>query len=330
MERFFSQIIEGVTEAARTLGEAFGETDDDTPATSTADNAGCLECDDDQLKAIAEDYNQVGDARLNKDEFADALDFYTKGIELKCNDDQLNATMYTNRARVNFCVGNFDEALNDVRSAREFQPLHLEAIELGASTCMELGLYKEVIKWCDEGLAINNRSKKLRDLKSRSMKIQAHQDLEIDDDTLLRGIADGHNKDGDEELRKIEFVSAIDCYTEGIEVKCKDDRLNAVLYTNRATVHSLVGNYDDALRDAKCARKFQPTFVKAILTGARACFELAMFEEAVTWCNDGLAIDKEEKTMLELRERSLIELCHLRKEEDVNASTSSQSNLGLF
>ena len=55
--------------------------------------------------AIAEDYNQEGDARLNKDEFADALDFYTKGIELKCNDDQLNATMYTNRARVHFCVG---------------------------------------------------------------------------------------------------------------------------------------------------------------------------------------------------------------------------------
>lgn len=28
-------------------------------------------------------------------------------------------------------TGNFDEALSDVRSAREFQPLHLEAIELG-------------------------------------------------------------------------------------------------------------------------------------------------------------------------------------------------------
>ena len=55
--------------------------------------------------AIAEDYNQEGDARLNKDEFANALDFYTNGIQLKCKDDQLNATMYTNRARVHFCLG---------------------------------------------------------------------------------------------------------------------------------------------------------------------------------------------------------------------------------
>ena len=28
----------------------------------------------------------------------------------------------------------------------------------------------------------------------------------------------------------------------------------------------------------------------AITLGARACFELAMYEEAVTWCNDGLAV----------------------------------------
>ena len=27
--------------------------------------------------------------------------------------------------------------------------------QLGASTCMEQGLHKEVIKWCDEGLAIS-------------------------------------------------------------------------------------------------------------------------------------------------------------------------------
>lgn len=57
------------------------------------------------ISAIAEDYNQEGDARLNKNDFDNALDFYTKGIELQCIDDQLNATMYTNRARVHFCVG---------------------------------------------------------------------------------------------------------------------------------------------------------------------------------------------------------------------------------
>ena len=40
-------------------------------------------------------------------------------------------------------------------------------------------------------------------------------------------------------------------------------------------------------------------------------------------------IDKDETTMLELREKSLIELCQLRKEEENNPSPRSQSNLGL-
>ena len=40
-------------------------------------------------------------------------------------------------------------------------------------------------------------------------------------------------------------------------------------------------------------------------------------------------IDKDETTMLELREKSLIELCQLRKEGENNASPRSQSNLGL-
>ena len=60
------------------------------------------------ISAIAEDYNQDGDARLNKNDFDNALEFYTRGIELKCKDDQLNATMYTNRARVHFCMGRIN------------------------------------------------------------------------------------------------------------------------------------------------------------------------------------------------------------------------------
>ncbi|XP_078360397.1 uncharacterized protein LOC144644750 isoform X3 [Oculina patagonica] len=268
MERFFFQVNKVITSTVRTLGEAFGNTDDDPPATSTVDNIASLECDDSDLRAIAENYNQEGEARLNENEFDDARDFYTNGIELKCKDDALNATMYANRARVHFCVGSYDEALSDVRAAREFQPLHLDAIETG--------------------------------------------------------IADGHNKDGDEELRKNEFDSATRCYTEGIEVNCKDDQLNALLYTNRANVHLLVGNYDYALSDAKVARQFQPTFVKAIEIGASACFELELFEEAVTWCNDGLAIEKEERTLHKLRERSLTELCQHRKEES-NGAPAPQS-----
>lgn len=39
-----------ITSTVRTLEEAFGNTDDDPPATSTVDNVPSLECDDSDLR----------------------------------------------------------------------------------------------------------------------------------------------------------------------------------------------------------------------------------------------------------------------------------------
>lgn len=57
------------------------------------------------LPANADLYNREGEAELNKNEFNRALDFFTKGIDVKCNDDQLNAILYTNRATAHFNLG---------------------------------------------------------------------------------------------------------------------------------------------------------------------------------------------------------------------------------
>ena len=43
--------------------------------------------------------------------------------------------------------------------------------------------------------------------------------------------------EGDKELEKNDLFNAIYFYTEGIEVNCKDDELNAKLYNNRATAY---------------------------------------------------------------------------------------------
>jgi len=295
LPRFFAQLKEGIDETVRALGEALSESDDSNPsAAPVVDYSQYLECDESSLRAIAECYNQDADDEQRENEFDNAIELYTKGIELRCQDEELNATMYTKRAKVHFSVENYRAALSDARCAREFEANRLEAIEIGASACIELGSYKEAVTWCDEGLAIDDRNRTLRKLKTGALTLHANQPG-IDDDTL-RGIADGYNKDGDAELRKDEFNSAIDLYTKGINVTCKDDQLSALLYANRASVYLLVGDFDAALRDAKCAWKCQPTLLKAIEKGASACFELARYEEAIAWCEDGLAVSFHVKT----------------------------------
>jgi len=88
-----------------------------------------------------------------------------------------------------------------------------------------------------------------------------------------------------------------------------DDTLNAIakVYTNRAAAHFCLGNYEETLSDATAAITLKPTFIQAIERGARACIKLKRHEEAKTWCDKGLAIDKNNKTLLDLRTKCVSE-----------------------
>ncbi|KAL9960692.1 hypothetical protein ACROYT_G034178 [Oculina patagonica] len=132
--------------------------------------------------------------------------------------------------------------------------------------------------------------------------------LDFDDDNL-RAKAEEYKNKGNNEYRKKEFSKAEKLYTKGIKVNCKDDELNAKLYNNRATACFYLGNYHESLDDANAAIELQPTYIKAIERGARACVELHLYEESITWCDKGLTkIDKNNKTMLDLKSRSVDEV----------------------
>ena len=59
---------------------------------------------------------------------------------------------------------------------------------------------------------------------------------------MLSGIAKVCLEEGNKEYRQGKANNAIDSYTEGLQVNCKDERLNAKLYSNRATAHFRLGN----------------------------------------------------------------------------------------
>ena len=58
---------------------------------------------------------------------------------------------------------------------------------------------------------------------------------------FISAIAETHKNAGNDAFLKGDFVKAINLYTEGIEVKCKDEDLNAKLYNNRASAHYHLG-----------------------------------------------------------------------------------------
>nr|XP_058969439.1 tetratricopeptide repeat protein 28-like [Pocillopora verrucosa] len=124
----------------------------------------------------------------------------------------------------------------------------------------------------------------------------------------LRGIAKVCLEEGNKEYRQGEANNAINSYTEGLHVNCKDKRLNAKLYSNRATAHFRLANYMECLDDATVAVQLEPTFIKAIKKGARACVELCWYKEARSWLHMGLTIDNNNERLLQLKRKSNTEL----------------------
>ncbi|CAH3159462.1 unnamed protein product [Porites evermanni] len=134
-----------------------------------------------------------------------------------------------------------------------------------------------------------------------------------DDDPVAK--AEAYKEDGNYAYKNKKFHDAIVAYTEGIKAKCKNVELNAILYTNRATAQWCLGNYRSAINDATVARKLQPTYMKAILRGASACVEVQRYDEALKWCDDGLAIEPENKKLLDLRNKSVTEQKRVQRDQ---------------
>ena len=55
--------------------------------------------------AIAEVYLNEGNEAYSKDEYSNAVYFYTEGIKVNCKDKDLVAELYSNRADAYFCLG---------------------------------------------------------------------------------------------------------------------------------------------------------------------------------------------------------------------------------
>lgn len=66
-------------------------------------------------------------------------------------------------------------------------------------------------------------------------------------------------------MGKKHYSDAIECYTRAINQEALSDSDNSIVYSNRAHVNLLLGNYRRALTDAQEAIKLCPTNVKVVL-----------------------------------------------------------------
>jgi len=111
---------------------------------------------------------------------------------------------------------------------------------------------------------------------------------------------------GNEKLKentKTSALDAVDAFTAGLEVKCRDDVLNAQLYGNRAHVRiNKLLQYDEALKDCSMAIQLDPQNVKNYWRAAKASICLELHADAVEFCERGLAHKADDDDLWVMRE----------------------------
>ncbi|XP_010522526.1 PREDICTED: tetratricopeptide repeat protein 4 homolog [Tarenaya hassleriana] len=90
---------------------------------------------------------------------------------------------------------------------------------------------------------------------------------------------------------KKHYSDAADFYTKAINQNVLSDSETSILFSNRAHVNLLLGNYRRALTDAEEAIRLSSTNVKAFYRAAKASMSLNLLNEAKTYCDKGIGQD---------------------------------------
>ncbi|KAI8603512.1 hypothetical protein EDD21DRAFT_318928 [Dissophora ornata] len=131
--------------------------------------------------------------------------------------------------------------------------------------------------------------------------IQALQDLAYDG--TPEEVAENFKNQGNDCFKqgKKFYKDALVFYTNGLEVFCKDSKLNETLYVNRAACNLHFGNYRKVLTDCAHALKLNPKNVKALFRSAKALSALEMYPEAIDCCDHALTADPDNQPIKDER-----------------------------
>ncbi|KAM9242701.1 tetratricopeptide repeat protein 4 isoform 2-T2 [Dugong dugon] len=101
----------------------------------------------------AKTYKDEGNDYFKEKDYKKAVISYTEGLKKKCADPDLNVVLYTNRAAAQYY--------------------------LGALCHLELKNFAEAVSWCDEGLQIDAKEKKLVATRAKADKLKRTEQRDI-------------------------------------------------------------------------------------------------------------------------------------------------------
>ncbi|CAN6669739.1 hsp70/Hsp90 co-chaperone Cns1p [Trichomonascus vanleenenianus] len=116
---------------------------------------------------VAENFKAQGNEAYRERKFKDAIEFYNKGIEVKCDRDDINGALYLNRAACNLELKNYRKCINDCKIALKYTPDNVKALFRAARAYFAVDRVQESLDCINYGLTIDSNSPSLKELQKK-------------------------------------------------------------------------------------------------------------------------------------------------------------------
>ncbi|XP_031503336.1 hsp70-Hsp90 organizing protein 3 [Nymphaea colorata] len=251
-----------------------------------------------ERKAEAQREKEKGNAAYKKKEFEEAIEHYTRAMEL---DDQ-DISYLTNRAAVYMEMGKYEDCIKDCDKAVERgRELHSDfkmisrALTRKGSALVKLAKcskdYEPAIETFQKALTEYRNPDTLKKLNDAE---KAKKDLE-QQEYFDPKLADEEREKGNEYFKQQKYPEAVKHYTEAIRRNPRD----AKVYSNRAACYTKLGALPEGLKDAEKCIELDPAFPKGYSRKGAIQFLMKEYDKALETYQEGLKHDENNQELMD-------------------------------
>ncbi|KAJ2006860.1 Hsp90 cochaperone [Coemansia thaxteri] len=246
-------------------------------------------------KAQAAAAKDKGNAAYKARQFDEALEHYSKAIELDSSD----ITFWNNKSAVFFEMGKFDECIETAKQAIEVGREYRAEYKLIAKAMGRIGTAYSKKDDLDKAIEYYSRSlteHRAADVLSKLRALEKLRKQREEDEYRSTDLADAARERGNDLFKAGKYAEAQVEYTEAIK-RNPDDARN---YSNRAACLTKLIAVPDAIKDCDKCISLDPTFIKGYIRKANALFLMREYAEALDALEEAKLRDEDKKNAVEI------------------------------